>query len=69
MKVTYLQIAKTLNNTFEFGIDGSQEMYELIRANEEKAIKKAGISKSQTCFTKTDWITVYRTIKNLLSEI
>jgi len=68
MKVTYLQIEKALNNTFEFGIDGSKKMYDSIRAKEYEAIEKAGISKSQTCFTKSNWKAIHKMIKNSLES-
>lgn len=67
MKATYNQIEKALNNTFEFGIDGNQDKYELIRLSFYKAIDDVGIKKSQEYFTKSDWKAVYKQIKKTIA--
>ena len=67
MKATYSQIEKALDNSFEIGVDGSQDMYEAIRLYCYKAIDKAGIKKSQEYFSKSDWKAVYKNIKKLIS--
>jgi len=67
MKATYEQIEKALDNSFEFGIDGSQELYELIRLYSHEAIDKVGIKKSEDHFTKSDWKAVHKMIKRLIA--
>jgi len=68
MKVTISQIEKALNNTFEFGIDGSEGEYNLIRNCEYEAILKIGseIGKTSHYFTKNDWKKVYSEIKKMM---
>jgi hypothetical protein len=67
MKATYNQIEKALDNSFEIGVDGSQDMYEAIRLYCYEAIEKAGIQKTQEYFTKADWKAVYKNIKKLIA--
>ena len=69
MKTTFSQIEKALNNTFEFGTDGTQEQYDAIRSCEDSAILKVGseVKKTQHYFTKSDWKKVYSEIKNKLA--
>ena len=67
MKATYSQIEKALDNSFEFGVDGTREKYELIRSYAYEAIDRVGITKSQDHFTKNDWKAVYKAIKDLIA--
>ncbi len=69
MKTTFSQIKKALNNTFEFGPDGTQGQYEAIRSCEDSAILKVGtkVRKTQHYFTKSDWKKVCSEIKNKLA--
>jgi len=69
MKVTITQIERALNNSFEFGTDGTQEQYNAIRNCENSAILEIGsqVRKTEHYFTKTDWIKVYTDIKNKLA--
>lgn len=66
MKVTDQQISKALKNTFEIGKDGPLSMYNAIRANYDKADRKANIKKSYHYYTKTDKKKIYAEIKKLL---
>lgn len=68
MKTTIAQIEKALNNTFEFGVDGTEEQYGAIRRLEDQAVLKVGteVQKTQHYFSKNDWKKVYSEIKNNL---
>jgi hypothetical protein len=69
MKVTNTQIEKVINNTFEFGIDGTESMYEAVSICEDAAIQKVGIEvkKTQHYFSKSDWKKVYSEIKKMIA--
>ena len=68
MKTTLKQIEKAINNTFEIGVDGDQDTYEVIRLYTDEAIEKCGIKKSNEFFTKSDWKAVYRKIQKILAS-
>jgi len=67
-KLTFEKIEKALNNTYEIGVDGSQEYYQLIRNSLYQAIDNAGIRKTQEYFCKADWDAVKREIIRLLTN-
>lgn len=67
MKTTLKKIEKAVFNTYEIGIDGTQDEYELIRLYLDEAINKCGIRKSSYHFTKSDWLAVFRKIQKLMS--
>ena len=66
MKATLKQIEKALDNSYEFGVDGSEELYQLARIYCDNAIDNVGLRKSRMYFTKSDWKAVYREIKRLI---
>ena len=67
MEITEKQIEKALNNTFQFGIDGTEELYNAIRAVEEKAYASLNIRKTREYFTESDKKKLYKKIKSLIS--
>lgn len=69
MKATKKQIKKSLDNTFEIGVDGSEELYLFIRNAEYEAIQKAFIPRSYNHYTKKDFDIIYRNIQMILKKI
>jgi len=67
MKATKKQIKKALNNTFEFGIDGSRELYNTIRNAENEAIEKSFIPRTRYHYTEKDWNVVYSNIQKMIN--
>lgn len=69
MKATNTQIEKAINNTFEFGTDGTQSQYDAIRSCEDAAILKVGteVQKTQHYFSKEDWKKVYGEIQKMIA--
>lgn len=67
MKATYNQIEKALKNTFIFGVDGTEDLYNAIRNAENDAFKKIIIHKSSDHYTKSDWKKVYLEIKKIIA--
>lgn len=69
MKATNTQIEKAINNTFEFGTDGTHAQYDAIRNCEDAAILKVvtEVQKTQHHFSKSDWKRVYSEIKKMIA--
>jgi len=67
MKATYNQIEKALNNTFEFGIDGTEQLYVAIRNVAQKSELNVNIHKSSFNYTKSDWKKIHAEIKKLIA--
>lgn len=66
---TLSQIEKALNNTFVFGIDGTEELYNKIRitADNTDTTRKIGDAipgKTPNYYSKSDWKKVYSVIKS-----
>ena len=55
MKATNGQIQMILNNTCKIGVNVSQELYDVVRANEHTAIINADTHKTSEHFSKADW--------------
>ena len=68
MKVTYAQIEKALDNSFQIGVDGDQDTYEAIRLYIDQAIDEVGPRRSREYYYKSDWKIIYRRLKELLNK-
>lgn len=70
MRATNSQIEKALNNNFEFGIDGSLNLYNAIRRAHVPAIDAVmnQVKKTQGHFSKSDWKKLYTEIRRILTN-
>ena len=66
MKISIKQIENALNNS---NFNGTQEEYDAVRNNADKAITEVGkqVHKTEHYFTKSDWKKVYQNIQSKIA--